>query len=125
MNSRVSSERVERMGWTERLTLALTAGYLVTLAAVFIIDEPILWVLWAAGAVGIVGVVLLAVNWSRAVPVASGSDDPVSTAETGTGTRTGPGTETETENGTETGTRAEKPAATEDGGETNANAERD
>ncbi|WP_239640970.1 hypothetical protein [Natrialba taiwanensis] len=123
MNSRVSSERVEQMEWTERLTLALTVGYLVTLATVFVIDEPVLWVLWAAGAVGIVGVVLLAVNRSRAVPVASGSDEAVSTAETGTGT--GPETQTEIENGTETGTRAEKLAATEDGAGTNSDAERD
>ncbi|ELZ02016.1 hypothetical protein [Natrialba asiatica] len=93
------------MEWTERLTLALTAGYLVSLAAVFVINEPVLWVLWAAGAVGIVGVVLLVVNRSKAVPVTSEGDERVSAAETGTGT--------------------EKPAATEDGAGTNADAERD
>lgn len=50
------------MDWTERGTIALLVGYLATLAAVLVIDEPIVWLAWAAATVVAVGAALVAYN---------------------------------------------------------------
>ncbi|WP_201293930.1 hypothetical protein [Natronorubrum halalkaliphilum] len=55
---------LEQLDWTERLTVAVTATFLVTLALTVRVADPIAWVLWGVAMVLLSGGVLVAVNRS-------------------------------------------------------------
>ncbi|RQG98142.1 hypothetical protein [Natrarchaeobius oligotrophus] len=52
---------------TERATIGLTAAYLATLSAVWLVDEPIVWLAWAIGAVAVSGAAMIVANRIRSI----------------------------------------------------------
>ncbi|WP_186336464.1 hypothetical protein [Natrarchaeobaculum aegyptiacum] len=50
------------LDWTERLTVALTIGFLSSLAVVITLSRPIVWLVWGVAMVLLAGAALIVVN---------------------------------------------------------------
>ena len=53
---------LDRLDWTERLTLATLVVFAITLAVTAFASNPVVWLVWAAAMVVLAGTVLAAVN---------------------------------------------------------------
>ena len=53
------------LDWTERLTVALLVGFLVTLSLAIYADSGVLWLVWGVLTVLITGTALVLVNRSE------------------------------------------------------------
>ena len=53
------------LDWTERLTVALLVGFLVTLSLAVYVDSGVLWLVWGVLTVLITGAALVVVNRSE------------------------------------------------------------
>ena len=56
------------LDWTERLTLALAAGFCLSLVGAIHADHAVVWLAWGVVAVVVSGVALILVNRSEPPP---------------------------------------------------------
>ena len=56
------------LDWTERLTVALSIGFLATLALAVYADSAVVWLVWGVVTVLVTGAALVLVNRSEPPP---------------------------------------------------------